>query len=106
MNAKPIERTLTPLTTVRQASPQDFLNKQPVVEKVGKKKKKKKGMEELAPLGGVLPPTAGNNFMRAAIPSIQKKTESKGINTSTFILSLNFNTQHVLFKLDFYWIFQ
>ena len=79
MNAKPIERTLTPLTTVRQASPQDFLNKQPVVEKVGKEKKKKKGMEELAPLGGVLPPTAGNNFMRAAIPSIQKKTESKGI---------------------------
>ena len=78
MNAKPIERTLTPLTTVRQASPQDFLNKQPVVEKVVKKKKKK-GREELAPLGGVLPPTAGNNFMRAAIPSIQKKTESKGI---------------------------
>ena len=78
MNAKPTERTLTPLTTVRQASPQDFLNKQPVVEKVVKKKKKKR-IEELAPLGGVLPPTAGNNFMRAAIPSIQKKTESKGI---------------------------
>ena len=69
MNAAPIA---TPLTTVRQASPRDFLNKAIVSDKPIKKKKKKM-TQELAPLSGVLPPTSGNNLMKMKIPSIQKK---------------------------------
>ena len=87
MNASPIGRPLAaPLTTVRQASPQDFFlnnQQQPINEKVGKKKKKK-GTQELAPLGGVLPPTTGNSLFKPAIPSIQKKAEWKGFTLSFY----------------------